>query len=135
MGFANAAGVILQQGGSGTGIALLIVYLAILVITIAGMWKTFTKADQPGWAAIIPFYNIYIMLKIGDNEWWWLLVIVFVPIVQLYGMYKMYKGVAEAFGEGLGFVLGLWFLPFIFFPLLGFGDYSYRGSSSVGAPA
>jgi hypothetical protein len=122
--------MVLQNGGGGVGIILLVLYLAIVVAAVAGTWKTFTKANQPGWAAIIPLYNYYVMLEIGDNEWWWLLVIMFVPVVNLYGLYKLNDGVAKAFGQGLGFTLGLLFLPFVFLPLLGFGDYEY-----VGAPA
>ncbi|SDZ86178.1 hypothetical protein SAMN04488065_0847 [Haloplanus vescus] len=122
--------VALQQGGGGAGgILLSIVYLALVVAYIAGTWKAFVKADQPGWAAIIPIYNTYIMLKIGDNAWWWLLVF-FVPIVNLYALYRMFAGVSRAFGQGLGFALGLWFLGFVFWPLLGFGDYSYQGPSA-----
>jgi hypothetical protein len=124
--------VLLQESAA---LIVFLIPLALIVVSIAGMWKTFTKANEPGWAAIIPIYNLYVMLKIGDNEWWWLLVIIFVPIVQIYGTYKMLRGVADAFGQGIGFTLGLWFLGFIFFPMLGFGDYSYQGSSSVGAPA
>lgn len=131
----NVAEIVLQQGGDAGGVFILLIVLlialAVFVVAIAGMWKTFTKAGQPGWAAIVPIYNIYIMLKIGDNEWWWLLVIIFVPIVNLYGLYKMSKGVAEAFGQGIGFALGLWFLGFIFFPLLGFGDYTYQGTDAT----
>jgi hypothetical protein len=125
----EAATVVLQSGGGSglEGLLVLILYLVLLAVVVGGTWKTFAKAGEPGWAAIIPIYNQYVMLKIGDNEWWWLLVIFFVPIVNLYGLYKMYKGVATAFGQGIGFTLGLWFLPFVFFPLLGFGDYSYRG--------
>ena len=44
-----------------------IIYLAIVVIAIAGMWKTFEKAGQPGWGCIIPIYNIYLMTKISSQ--------------------------------------------------------------------
>lgn len=129
MALTESAHVVLQQGGGGGagGIVFLLIMLAVIVAVIAGVWKTFTKAGQPGWAAIIPIYNLYVMLEIGDNEWWWLLIIIFVPIVNLYGLYKMFAGVSRAFGQGVGFALGLWFLGFIFFPLLGFGDYTYEG--------
>jgi hypothetical protein len=110
-------------------LVMLLVSLLIAVATIAGMWKTFSKAGEPGWAAIIPIYNVYVMTQIGDNEWWWLLLLL-VPIVNLYAQYKIFKGVSEAFGQGLGITLGLFFLPFVFFPILGFGDFEY-----VGAPA
>jgi hypothetical protein len=122
--------VVLQESAA---LIVFLIPLVLTVIAIAGVWKTFTKANEPGWAAIIPIYNLYVMLKIGDNEWWWLLVIIFVPIVNIYGTYKMVRGVADAFGQGIGFTLGLWFLGFIFFPILGFGDYSYRGHRGGGA--
>jgi hypothetical protein len=119
----------LQNGGGGgeLNVAFAFIALAVAVVVIAGMWKTFQKAGQPGWAAIIPIYNFYIMLKIGENAWWWVLIILFVPLVNIYGTYRMYAGVSEAFSRGIAFTLGLWFLPFIFFPLLGFGDYEHRG--------
>lgn len=121
--------IVLQPGGGGgPNIVLTLIWLALVALVIAGVWKTFTKANQPGWAALVPFYNFYIMLEIGDNEWWWLLVIFLVPIANIYGMYKMLRGVTKAFGQGIGFTLGLWFLGFIFFPLLGFGDYTYQGT-------
>lgn len=102
--------------------------LLFVIVVIAGVWKTFEKAGEPGWAAIVPIYNVYVMLKIGGNPWWWLLVIMFVPLVNLYGMWKMYSGIASAFGKNTGFTLGLWFLGFIFFPILGFGDSTYEGT-------
>lgn len=117
------------QGGGGPSPILLLVWLALVVVVIAGVWKTFEKAGQPGWAAIIPIYNFYIMLKIGNNEWWWLLVMFFIPLVNIYAYYKMFAGVSKAFGQGVGYALGLWFLGFIFFPLLGFSDdYQYQGA-------
>ncbi|PSQ49706.1 signal peptidase I [Halobacteriales archaeon SW_7_65_23] len=121
----HMGGIVLQESVFGT---FGLVVLVLVVLAIAGMWKTFTKANQPGWAAIIPIYNLYIMLQIGDNKWWWLLIILFIPLVNIYGLYKMLSGVSRAFGQGIGFALGLWFLGFIFFPLLGFGDYTYQGA-------
>lgn len=128
---ANLSLVPLQNGGSGSvlGIVSAVIAIAITLVVLAGIWKTFQKAGQPGWAAIIPIYNLYVMLKIGRNAWWWVLVILFVPIVNLYGLYKMYRGVSNAFGLGIGTTLGLWFLPFIFWPLLGFGNYRHQGIS------
>lgn len=118
------------QGASNEsgGAVFLIIYLAILLAVIAGIWKAFEKADQPGWAAIIPIYNIYIMIKISGNDWWWL-ILFFIPVVNLLAAIKISIDVAKAFGQGLGYGLGLTFLGFIFWPLLGFGEYQYQGSS------
>jgi hypothetical protein len=100
---------------------------AILVAVIAGLWKAFEKAGQPGWAAIIPIYNVYIMIKISGNDWWWL-ILFFIPFINLLAAIKIGLDVAKGFGQGLGFGLGLVFLGFIFWPLLGFGDYQYQGA-------
>ncbi len=110
---------------------LLVVYLAIIVTVIAGTWKVFTKADRAGWASLIPIYNLYVMLKIGGNPWWYLLLMM-VPLVNLYALGKMYIDLARAFGKGIGYGLGLWILPFVFFPLLGFSDAQYRGAGGGG---
>lgn len=99
--------------------------------TLAGMWMAFTKADQPGWSAIIPIYNLYIMLKIGDNPGV-LLFGLFIPIYNVSIYSRIVIDVAKAFGRGIGFGLGLAFLWFIFWPLLGFGDYTYQEESYQG---
>jgi len=119
----------LQSSDAG-GIVLLLFNLLIAGIQIAGMWMVFKKAGHAGWKAIIPLYNLYIMLRIGENAWWWL-VLVFIPILNLYALYKIHAGVARAFGRGIGFGLGLTFLGILFFPLLGFGDYQYHQSSGL----
>jgi len=119
----------LQSSDAG-GIVLLLFQLLLAAIQIAGMWMVFKKAGHAGWKAIIPIYNFYIMLRIGENAWWWL-VLVFIPILNLYALYKIHAGVARAFGRGIGFGLGLTFLGILFFPLLGFGDYQYHQSSGL----
>jgi len=119
----------LQNSGAGD-IVLFLLNLLIAGIQIAGMWMVFEKADHAGWKAIIPIYNLYVMLQIGENPWWWL-VLLLVPIVNIYALYKIHAGVARAFGRGIGFGLGLAFLGILFFPLLGFGDYQYRESAGL----
>jgi hypothetical protein len=116
------------QSSDGGGLAVLLFQLLLIVLQLAGMWAVFAKADRPGWAALVPIYNLYMMLRIGENAWWWLLVLI-VPIVNIYALYKIHAGVARAFGRGIGFGLGLAFLGVVFFPILGFGDYRYRGAS------
>ncbi|MDS0294895.1 DUF5684 domain-containing protein [Halogeometricum luteum] len=118
------------QGSDTGGIGLLLFQLVLAVIQIAGMWAVFEKAGRAGWKAIIPIYNFYVMLQIGKNAWWWL-VLVFVPIVNIYALYKIHAGVARFFGRGIGFGLGLTFLGIIFYPLLGFGDYQPRQSGGL----
>ena len=102
-----------------------IIYLAIVVIVIAGMWKTFEKAGQPGWGCIIPIYNIYLMTKIAAKPAWWVIMF-FIPLVNIVFAIMLYNEIAKKFGQGIGFTIGLILLPFVFFPILGFGDYTYQ---------
>ena len=101
--------------------------LAIAVLIVAGFWKVFTKAGHPGWAAIIPIYNLYILLKIAGRPGWWLLLFI-VPVVNFVIAIIVAIDVAKSFGKGTGFGVGLAFLGPIFYPILGFGEATYQGA-------
>ncbi len=103
-------------------------YVAIAVLMIVSMWKVYEKAGEPGWASIIPIYNLITLLKIVGKPWWWLLLMIFIPIIGalIWGIW-MTNLLSKSFGQGVGFTLGLIFLGFIFWPLLAFGDYTYQG--------
>jgi hypothetical protein len=94
----------------------------------AGMWKTYTKAGKPGWGAIIPIYNVILLLQIAGRPLWWI-VLVFIPLVNLAVLIIVGIDIAKNFGKGAGFGLGLTFLGFIFYPILGFGDARYQPQS------
>lgn len=113
------------------GLAM-IVWIALLVLVIAGMWKVFTKAGKPGWACLIPIYNIIVLLEICGRPLWWFILLL-IPIVQLIVGIIVSIDVAKSFGKGTGFGLGLAFLGPIFYPLLGFGDATYRGPAAAAA--
>jgi hypothetical protein len=89
------------------------------------MWKTFTKAKQPGWGCLIPFYNIYLMTQIAGKPGWWLL-LYFVPLVNIVIAIIVLHNISKKFGHGAGFTVGLVFLPMIFYAILGFGDSQYQ---------
>ena len=106
--------------------AYMIFALAIAVVSIVAMWKIFTKAGKPGWAAIVPFYNIYTEFEIaGMNGWMFLLLLI--PFVNFIVMIMLYLKLAKAFGKGTGFGIGLIFLNFIFTLILAFGSAEYVG--------
>lgn len=100
--------------------------LAFTVVVLVGMWKVFVKAGKPGWACIVPFYNTYCLFDMTFGNGW-LFLLTFVPCVNFVMMILVYVKLAKAFGKGGGFAVGLIFLPFIFFPMLGFGDAQYMG--------
>lgn len=111
--------------GSG-GAAAWIIYVAVIVFMIVAIWRVFEKAGQPGWAAIIPIYNIYVLIKVAGQPGWWL-ILYFIPLVNIVIEIIVQVGVAEKFGKGGGFAVGLIFLPFIFYPILAFGEAKYQG--------
>ena len=101
--------------------------LLIAVIVIAGLWKTFDKADVPGWWAIIPILNIYGILKVAGRPAWWLILFL-IPCIEIIIALVVFIDVAQRFGKGMGFAIGLWLLPFVFFVILGFGSATYRST-------
>lgn len=103
---------------------VLFVYLAVLVVVVAGLWKTFDKANQPGWGCLIPIYNVVLLLKIAGKPLWWL-ILMLIPLISLIPAVMIPIAVAKNFRKGVGFGLGLLFLPFIFYPILGFGSAEY----------
>lgn len=126
---------VLAQSNTNAGedigaLIVILVYVAILALVIAGLWKLFTKAGQPGWACLIPLYNIYILLKIVGRPWWWLL-LMFIPIVSLVAGIVVILDLAKSFGKGVGFAIGMILLGFIFIPVLGFGNAQYQGPAAA----
>ena len=102
------------------GLFFWILSMALSILMIISLWKIFKKAGKPGWASIIPIYNIYIMCEIAEKEWWYVLLSC-VPFANIYAMVVLYNGMAKRFGKSGGFVAGMILLPVIFFPMLAFG--------------
>ncbi|MBL7994739.1 signal peptidase I [bacterium] len=101
-----------------------LIYLAIVVLMIASLWIIFTKAGKPGWACLIPIYNIIILLEIVGKPWWWLLLML-IPLVNIIVLIIVVHGLSVCFGKGAGFTVGLILLGFVFYPMLAFGDATY----------
>jgi hypothetical protein len=115
------------QSSGGSNIELFVT-LALTVLIFAGFWKTFEKAGKPGWAGLIPIYNLYVLVKISGNAWWWF-VLFFIPLINFFATLKISIDLAGKFNRGILFGLGLTLVSFIFYPLLGFGDYQYQDST------
>lgn len=108
----------------------LIVGLLIFILIIAGVWKTYEKAGQPGWGCLIPIYNGILLLKIAGRPLWWIILMI-IPFVGIIVAFIVMIDVARNFGKGTGFGIGLTLLGFIFFPILGFGDAQYNPVAPV----
>ncbi len=117
----------------GLGAGFTIVYVLILVLLLASMWRVFDKAGQPGWAAIVPIYNIYVLCEIAGKPGWWL-ILMFIPVVNIVIAIMVTLALAEAFDMGTGFAIGLILLPIVFLPILAFGDAQYGGKSATPGP-
>lgn len=102
-----------------------LLWMVLVIFSIIVMWMIFEKAGQAGWKAIIPIYNVIVLLQIVGKPWWWLLLICFIPIVNIILSIWVINLLAKSFGKGVGFTIGLIILPFIFFPILAFGKASY----------
>jgi len=113
-----------KGAAAGAGIFMLL-WLAVGLVTLIGCWKVFTKAGQPGWAVLIPIYNIYMMLKVAGKPGWWTILMLIPGVNIVVGIMAMVALCAN-FGKGAGFAVGTIFLPWIFIPILGFGSAQYR---------
>ena len=117
----------------GLWVAYYIFMLLIAVFTIICLWKIFEKAGKPGWASIIPIYNVLVELEILGRPWWWLL-LMFIPVVNIVIAIIIIFDMAKVFGKGTGFGFGLLFLSIIFYAILAFGDARYLGPIAGQAP-
>ncbi|MFD4674872.1 DUF5684 domain-containing protein [Lentzea sp. NPDC058450] len=116
---------------TGIGVVGTIIYLAIAVFGIVVFWKTFAKAGQPGWAAIIPIYNIYVLLKVAGRPGWWLILLL-IPIVNIVILAIVSIDVAKSFGKDAVFgIVGLWLFSIIGYAILAFGGAQYRGPAAL----
>lgn len=106
--------------------AYLFVVLAIAVLLIVCQWIIYTKAGKPGWASIIPIYNIVVLLEIVKKPIWWL-VLLMIPLVNVVIAILIMIELAKVFGKDGGFTVGLILLPYVFYPILAFGDAKYIG--------
>lgn len=101
------------------------------IVLLAAMWRIYRKAGQHGWAAIIPIYNIIVLLRIVGRPWWWVILFL-IPLVDIVISIIVYLDLARAFGKGVGFGIGL-IIPLInviFLATLAFSDAQYVGPAN-----
>ncbi len=109
---------------------LIFIYIAIIVLVVAGWWRVFTKAGEAGWKSIIPIWNIIVLLRIIGRPVWWIILLI-IPLVNFVVSAIIALDVAKSFGKGTGFGIGLWLLSPIFYPILGFGSATYQGKATA----
>ena len=122
-----------NAGGAAFGV-MMFVYLALFVVTVIGLWKVFEKAGKPGWAAIIPIYNIIVLLEIVGKPAWWIILFL-IPIVGFVMWIIVANQLSLSFGQGIGMTIILIFLSFVGFMVLGFGSAKYVGPGGTASAA
>ena len=125
---------------------ILLIGLAVAIFMIIANWKIFEKAEKPGWAAIIPVYNVYTLCNVVGINPWWILIVVLSPILNIvpilgalaefaviiYFQILLNVSLARAFKKEDGFAVGLILLPIVFYPILGFGkENKYYGKNPM----
>ncbi|TGL65918.1 DUF5684 domain-containing protein [Leptospira sarikeiensis] len=120
-----------ENSGSGIAVAItIIVYLAIAVVFIISFWKILEKAGKPGWAALIPIYNLIVLLEVVGRPGWWI-ILYFIPCVGLVISIITAIDLAKSFGKSAGYAVLLIFA--IGYPLLAFSDAKYVGPAAKSA--
>jgi hypothetical protein len=119
---------------AGVGIVAVAIYAVILLFYVIVMWKVYTKGGQPGIASIIPIWNIIALCQMAGKPGWWFILLC-IPVVNLVIAIMLLIALAENFGKGTGFAIGLLLLGPIFFPILAFGSAQYGAGESAEAVA
>lgn len=107
-------------------VAKVIISVAVAILMIVSMCKIMVKAGKPWWVAIVPVYNLLVLLKVVGKPWWWILLYL-IPVVNVVIAVIVYYNLSLSFGKGIAFTIGMILLPFVFYPILAFGDASYIG--------
>jgi len=116
----------MDESGGAIAMLAVLIQMSIFVLLVSSFWMTFSKAGKPGWASLIPIYNIVVLLQIVGRPIWWL-VLMLIPLVNLVVAILVCIDWAKSFGKGVGFGIGLAFLAPVFVPILAFGSATYVG--------
>jgi hypothetical protein len=120
-------------------VVLMIVFIQALFMSliygmlIAGMWRVFEKAGKPGWAAIVPIYNAWLMVEIAKKPVSWFILLLIPCVGAIFGILLCIE-IAKVFGQSAGYGVGLALLGPVFFPMLGFGAAKYQPELAAAPP-
>ena len=126
---------------------IFIPFLIMMVIVIISNFKVYKKAGEDGWKCLVPYYNYWTECKfLGLNtNWVWIVLAapfissILEGIIEI-GLFSLAASIilfyfnilraistAQSFGKDTGFGIGLFALPFVFYPILAFGKAEYIG--------
>lgn len=125
--------------------SFMLLFLALAIIGIIGLWKTFEKAGVEGWKAIIPIYNQWILFELAGKPGWWALVSLggIIPVLGIFASIAAFVlwiiaalELGKAFGQSQAFsIIGLGLFPFVGFLMLGFGNATYTKPAGATTPS
>ena len=108
------------------GGVFVLIYLGLIVFFAVTYWRIFEKAGKPGWASLIPIYSAVVFMEIINKPAIWVLYL-FIPFYGFYIAIVSTVEFAKVFGKDTGFAVGMIFFPYIFLPMLAFGNAQYQG--------
>lgn len=106
-------------------ILIYVLAFALSIVVVIAQWKIFTKAREAGWWSLIPYANNYMLFKIVYGNGWKFLLLLVPGLNCVLPFFLCYR-LAQVFGKGGGFAVGLMFLPVVFLPMLAFDSSRYR---------
>ena len=104
---------------------IVILIIVLIIILAAAEWSIFSKAGKPGWFALIPVFNTLVLLEIINKPWWWIFLFL-IPALNIIFIIWSLNILSKCFGKNEAFTAGLFLLPIVFIPLLGFGNATYE---------
>lgn len=137
------AGVIM--GMLGLIIFLVVIIGAAAIVTMIAKMAVYKKAGKPSWAAWVPGYSNVLDCEIGGIDPRWVLIYLYgsvlsvIPFigslaylaVMVYYAIIVNVSLAHSFGKSTGFAVGLILVPFVFIPMLGWGQAKYEGAKPM----
>ncbi len=126
---------ILQEDGGGFfasifSLTFSCVGLLLFIAYVAGLWQIFTKAGEAGWKAIIPIYNLWVLLEVVGRPGWWI-ILFFIPFVNIIVWVLVALDLSKSFDKSGWYALGLIILPWFFVVILGWGEAQYYGPAAA----
>ena len=116
----------------GFALFMMVIWFAVILLVVAGGWKVFTKAGQPGWGFLVPIYNILLLVRIVGRPDIWILFML-IPLVNTVIGIILLIDLAKSFGKDIGYAIGLIVLFPVFLAMLGFGSARYVGPAAATA--
>ncbi|MGP1515160.1 MAG: signal peptidase I [Bacteroidales bacterium] len=110
----------------------LLIFAIQTVLVFIGLWKIFIKAGYKGWQSLVPFYNVWIAIKIIDKKFWWFIYML-IPFINVFVIILIFIEFAKCLNHrGLIFQILVALLPWIMLPLMGFNKDIYTHPKDAG---